>query len=101
MSTKINRSELWKQVKSIGNIGTLRWQSKTSEWQSFINSHYEALEEAERIRSFPVTEGIIIDRDAGDGEALKRHILAQPVNSIIVVNNKQFTYTGNVNALIG
>lgn len=36
---KINRSELWAKVKSIGNYGSLRWQSKTAEWQAFIEDH--------------------------------------------------------------
>ena len=41
MTTKINRSELWKEVKKLalttGNsLGNLRWQSKTQEWLEFI-----------------------------------------------------------------
>ena len=30
---------MWAKVKSIGNYGTLKWQSKTSEWEAFIKEN--------------------------------------------------------------
>jgi hypothetical protein len=30
--SKINRSEMWKKVKSFGDIGELKWTSKTANW---------------------------------------------------------------------
>lgn len=37
----MSRSALWKRVKEIGNYGALRWQSKTSQFEAFINNYEE------------------------------------------------------------